>query len=90
MLMNKKNLATLAATALLALPLSMNVASAETTHVQNKQIVELDTTPTGSIQRADAFRNCDPNSPNAGLVCKITGGNPNTTFPSAPVSSFGF
>lgn len=82
--------ATIAATLLIAMPLSMNAASAETVKTEGKQIVALDTNPTGSIQRADSVQNCNPNSPNAGAICKITGGNTNTKFPSAPISQFGF
>ncbi|MEM8542153.1 MAG: hypothetical protein AAGF25_14455 [Pseudomonadota bacterium] len=82
--------ATIAATLLIAMPLSLSAASAETVKAGSKQIVALDTTPTGSIQRADSGRNCNPNSPNAGAICKITGGKTNTKFPSAPISQFGF
>lgn len=90
MTVNKIRFTMLVASALIALPLSMTIASAETVKTQDKQVFALDTTPTGSIQRADPLRNCDPNSPNAGAICKITGGDPNAKFPSAPVSSFGF
>lgn len=82
--------ATIAATLLIAMPLSLSAASAETVKADSKQIVALDTTPTGSIQRANSIQNCDPSSPSAGAICKITGGNPNTKFPSAPISTFGF
>lgn len=90
MTVNNKRLATFVASALIALPLSMNIASAEAIKTNDKQIIALDNTPTGSIQRADSNRNCDPTSPNAGPICKITGGNPNTKFPSAPTAAFGF
>jgi len=90
MTVNKTRIAMLAAAALITLPLSMNIASAETVKPQSQQTVVLDTTPTGSIQRADSIRNCDPSSPNASAVCKITGGDPNARFPSAPISVFGF
>lgn len=90
MTVNKSSFAIIVASALIAMPLSMTAASAETVKNERHQMVELDTAPTGSIQRTDAFSNCDPNSPNAGVICKITGGNPNTKFPSAPISSFGF
>lgn len=90
MTINKTRFATLVASALIALPLSMNIASAEMVKADSKQMVVLDTTPTGSIQRADSVRNCDPNSASAGTICKITGGDPNTKFPSAPLSAFGY
>lgn len=87
---NTKRFATIAATLLIALPLSAGIASAESTRGDQTRIVALDATPTGSIQRAEAIRNCDPDGPGATAICKITGGDPNAKFPSAPVSSFGF
>ncbi len=82
-------IAALAATLLVALPLANGVAQAESLKADNKQIIELDQTATGSIERSDSLRVCDPDSPTADAICKITGGNPGTKFPSAPISNFG-
>lgn len=90
MTVNTTRIATLVASALIALPLSINVASAEAAKTEHKNVVLLDSTPTGSIQRVDTARNCNPDGPNPGAICKITGGNPNSKFPSAPISNFGY
>ena len=87
---NKKRFATIAATLLIALPLSAGIASADSAKSDQTRIVALDATPTGSIQRVETINNCNPESPSATAVCKITGGDPNAKFPSAPVSAFGF
>ncbi len=89
MTVRNTTIAALSATLLVALPMAVGVAHAESSKAENKQIVELDQTATGSIERADSFRSCDPDSPTASAICKITGGNPGTKFPSAPISNFG-
>lgn len=49
----------------------------------------VDTRTTGSI--AYAPQDCDPNDPDAGIVCRVTKGERDARFPSAPVNpAFGF
>lgn len=51
--------------------------------------VMIDTRTTGSVPVAN--RNCDPNDPKAGIVCRVTQGENGPQFPSAPVNpAFGF
>ncbi|MFZ2099594.1 MAG: hypothetical protein WAU86_03420 [Oricola sp.] len=43
----------------------------------------IDRTTTGSVYAADA-KFCDPNDPKADIVCKVTRGERDVRFPSAP------
>lgn len=58
-------------------------------NAQQNQL-QVDRVTTGSISAADKISNCNPAAPNAGMICRITGGNPDARFPSAPSTSFGF
>ena len=50
---------------------------------------QVDTRTTGSI--APAVRVCDPSNPNADIVCRVTRGERDPHFPSAPSNpAFGF
>lgn len=89
MTVRNTTIAALAATLLVALPMAAGVAHAESTKADNKLIIELDQTATGSIERSDTMRFCDPDSPSANAICKITGGKSGAKFPSAPISNFG-
>jgi hypothetical protein len=54
-----------------------------------QQQVQVDTRTTGSI--AQPGETCDPNSPNADIVCRVTRGEQDPHFPSAPSNpAFGF
>ena len=56
---------------------------------QPQQQALVDTRTTGSI--APAGRTCDPNNPNADIVCRVTRGEQDPHFPSAPSNpAFGF
>jgi len=56
---------------------------------QPQSQAQVDTRTTGSI--APAGRACDPNSPNADIVCRVTRGEQDPRFPSAPSNpAFGF
>ncbi|MEM5501096.1 hypothetical protein WNY59_05800 [Ahrensia kielensis] len=81
----KKNKTAIAAiTLIVAMQMGITTASADTkAPKQNAEIVELDNQATGSI------RTCDPSAPGADFVCRITKGNPNPQFPSAPTGNFG-
>lgn len=87
---NKTLSTTLAAAIFLAIPLSIGTAQAEAIKPAKQEIVLLDRTTTGSVDQAGLIRNCDPHGPNANMICKITGGDPDVKFPSAPISNFGF
>jgi hypothetical protein len=81
----KKNKTAVAAVALLAaMQMGITTSSAEVNAPKDKSAaVELDNQVTGSIQT------CDPFASNAGIICRITKGNPNPQFPSAPTGNFG-
>lgn len=81
----KKNKTAIAAVALIAATqMGITTASAEVNAPKDKPaIVELDNQATGSIQT------CDPFASNADIICRITQGNPNPQFPSAPTGNFG-
>ena len=54
-----------------------------------KQDTMVDTRTTGSISATD--RDCDPSNPKAGIICRVTRGEPDAKYPSAPVNpAFGF
>lgn len=56
---------------------------------QPQQQAQVDTRTTGSI--AQPGRTCDPNDRNAGIVCRVTRGEQDARFPSAPANpAFGF
>ena len=56
---------------------------------QPQSQAQVDTRTTGSIAQPGAA--CDPNDPNAGIVCRVTKGEREPHFPSAPVNpAFGF
>jgi hypothetical protein len=57
--------------------------------VKKPQETLVDTRTTGSIRQAQST--CDPNDRNADIVCRVTRGEPNPRFPSAPANpAFGF
>lgn len=54
----------------------------------NKGVL-VDTRTTGSISATD--RDCDPDNPKAEIICRVTRGQPDAIYPSAPVNpAFGF
>jgi hypothetical protein len=62
-------------------------APARADEAKNDTLV--DTRTTGSISATD--RACDPNDPKAGIICRVTRGEPDARYPSAPVNpAFGF
>lgn len=83
-------LARLSAAALLGLTVAVSgMAPAFADEQPVKKHVEVDTRTTGSIAEPGKF--CDPSAPNADIVCKVTRGDRDATFPSAPVNPpFGF
>ena len=89
--MTRKSTITLAALALRVAPASAFAAEKSAAPVEHKTRYALDRTQTSSIDGASRLTNCDPTAPDATLVCRITRGDPNATFPSAPGSAiFGF
>ncbi|QKV17386.1 hypothetical protein [Oricola thermophila] len=72
----------IAAAALLGLAAVAMPASADE-YPQDRQVVT-DAMNTGSISSLD--RACNPDDPNADIVCRITRGNPDPKFPSVPVN----
>ena len=57
--------------------------------VKKSAETRIDTRTTGSV-RLNATT-CDPDDPEAGLVCRLTRGEPGAKYPSAPVNpAFGF
>lgn len=56
---------------------------------QPQSQAQVDTRTTGSI--GPSGKTCDPNSANADIVCRITRGEQDARFPSAPANpAFGF
>jgi|GEM_PF-1596341 len=56
---------------------------------QPQSQARVDTRTTGSI--APAGQACDPNNPNADIVCRVTRGEQDPHFPTAPANpAFGF
>lgn len=81
----KNNKSAIAALTLVA-AMQMGITTASAANnapKENTANVELDNQPTGSI------KTCDPFASNADIVCRITKGNPNPQFPSAPIGNFG-
>ncbi|MCI5076237.1 hypothetical protein [Oricola sp.] len=57
--------------------------------VKKPQHTLVDTRTTGSIPAGASA--CDPNAPNAGIVCRVTEGEKAPRYPAAPVNpAFGF
>jgi len=76
------------ATALIGLASAIAAfAPAHADEMKKETVVDMRTT--GSISATD--RDCDPNDPKAGIVCRVTRGEPGAKYPSAPVNpAFGF
>jgi hypothetical protein len=65
------------------------IAPAFAEEAKKPEQVMIDTRTTGSVSVAS--RNCDPTDPKAGIVCRVTHGENQPHFPSAPVNpAFGF
>lgn len=72
-----------AAAALIGLA-SATAAFAPAQAEEAKKETAVDMRATGSISATD--RDCDPNDPKAGIICRATRGEPDATYPSAPVN----
>lgn len=78
----------LAAAALIGIA-SATAAIAPAQADQAKKETVVDTRTTGSI--SVTARDCDPDNPRAGIICRVTRGEPDAKYPSAPVNpAFGF
>lgn len=80
-------LAAAALVGLVAATSALQPTMAEEMNKPKQQVIDARTT--GSIATAD--KACDPREAKAGLLCRITGGEATTRYPSAPVNpAFGF
>jgi len=79
----------LAAALLGVVSLAAVVAPAHAEDAARDETALVDTRTTGSVRSYDQA--CDPNAANAGIVCRVTKGDPEVKFPAAPVNpAFGF